>query len=142
MGSIPVRLRLVSSPAMPKTLAAVCAFFLILVGSACGRGGADFVFRGGGVYTLDGDRPWAESVVVDGGRIVAVGPDDETARYIGRGTEVVDLLDHKYINDIMENPTAEVMAVWIWKRLCRPLQGLVEIELHETRNCSVIYRGE
>jgi 6-pyruvoyltetrahydropterin/6-carboxytetrahydropterin synthase len=57
-------------------------------------------------------------------------------------TEVVDLLDHKYINDIMENPTAEVMAVWIWKRLSRPLQGLVEIELHETRNCSVIYRGE
>jgi 6-pyruvoyltetrahydropterin/6-carboxytetrahydropterin synthase len=57
-------------------------------------------------------------------------------------TEVVDVLDHKYINDIMENPTAEVMAVWIWKRLHRPLPGLVEIELHETRNCSVIYRGE
>jgi len=56
--------------------------------------------------------------------------------------EVIDILDHKYINDIMENPTAEVMAVWIWKRLYRPLPGLVEIELHETRNCSVIYRGE
>lgn len=55
---------------------------------------------------------------------------------------VIDTLDHKYINDIMDNPTAEVMAVWIWNRLKNPLQGLVEIELHETRKCSVVYRGE
>ena len=56
--------------------------------------------------------------------------------------EVVDLLDHRYINDILENPTAEVMVVWIWSRLIEALPGLVELELHETRNCSVIYRGE
>ncbi len=56
--------------------------------------------------------------------------------------EVIDRLDHKNINDLMENPTAEVMALWIWKRLEQPLPGLVEIELHETRDCSVVYRGE
>jgi 6-pyruvoyltetrahydropterin/6-carboxytetrahydropterin synthase len=56
--------------------------------------------------------------------------------------EVVDLLDHRYINDILENPTAEVMVAWIWSRLIEALPGLVELELHETRNCSVIYRGE
>jgi len=56
--------------------------------------------------------------------------------------EVVDLLDHRFINDVIENPTAEVMAVWIWNRLAGPLPGLVEIELHETRSCSVVYRGE
>jgi 6-pyruvoyltetrahydropterin/6-carboxytetrahydropterin synthase len=56
--------------------------------------------------------------------------------------EVVDRLDHKYVNDLIDNPTAEVMAVWIWNRLRGPLPGLVEIELWETRNCSVIYRGE
>jgi 6-pyruvoyltetrahydropterin/6-carboxytetrahydropterin synthase len=55
---------------------------------------------------------------------------------------VVDRLDHKYVNDLIENPTAEIMAVWIWDRLSDRLDGLVEIELHETRDCSVIYRGE
>jgi 6-pyruvoyltetrahydropterin/6-carboxytetrahydropterin synthase len=55
---------------------------------------------------------------------------------------VVDRLDHKYVNDLIENPTAEVMSVWIWNRLRDPLPGLVEIELWETRNCSVVYRGE
>ena len=56
--------------------------------------------------------------------------------------EVVDLLDHRYINDIIENPTAELMAVWIWNRLAGSLAGLAEIELFETRSCSVVYRGE
>ena len=55
---------------------------------------------------------------------------------------VVDPLDHSYVNEIIENPTAEVMAVWIWKRLAEALPGLTEIELFETRNCSVVYRGE
>ena len=56
--------------------------------------------------------------------------------------EVVNLLDHRYVNDLIENPTAEIMAVWIWNRLAGPLPGLVEIELFETRSCSVVYRGE
>lgn len=56
-------------------------------------------------------------------------------------TQVVDVLDHKYVNDLIDNPTAEVMAVWIWQRLENELTGMVEIELHETRNCSVVYRG-
>ena len=57
-------------------------------------------------------------------------------------SRVVDVLDHKYINDLIDNPTAEVMAVWIWQRLEQDLAGLSEIELHETRNCSVVYRGQ
>jgi 6-pyruvoyltetrahydropterin/6-carboxytetrahydropterin synthase len=56
--------------------------------------------------------------------------------------EVVDLLDHALVNDLVTNPTAEEMAVWIWNRLASPLPGLVEIELFETRSCSVVYRGE
>ncbi len=56
--------------------------------------------------------------------------------------EVIDLLDHKYMNDLIDNPTAEVMSVWIWQRLSETLPGLVEIELHETSKCSVVYRGE
>ncbi len=57
-------------------------------------------------------------------------------------TEVVDLLDHRFVNDLIENPTAEVMAAWIWGRLAGRLAGLAEIELFETTSCSVVYRGE
>ena len=56
--------------------------------------------------------------------------------------EVVSVLDHGNVNEILENPTAEFMAVWIWNRLRGPLDGLVEVELQETRSCSVVYRGE
>mgnify|MGYP001394820267 CR=1 FL=1 len=56
--------------------------------------------------------------------------------------EVVALLDHRFVNDVIENPTAEAMAVWIWSRLAPALAGLVEVELFETRSCSVVYRGE
>jgi 6-pyruvoyltetrahydropterin/6-carboxytetrahydropterin synthase len=56
--------------------------------------------------------------------------------------EVVHLLDHRYVNDVLPNPTAEEMAVWIWGRLAGPLPGLAEVELYETRSCSVVYRGE
>jgi len=56
--------------------------------------------------------------------------------------EAVDLLDHTYVNERIENPTAEAMAAWIWSRLREPLPGLVEVELWETRQCAVVYRGE
>ena len=56
--------------------------------------------------------------------------------------EVISALDHRDVNEILENPTAEAMAVWIWSRLAVPLAGLDEVELHETRSCSVVYRGD
>jgi 6-pyruvoyltetrahydropterin/6-carboxytetrahydropterin synthase len=55
--------------------------------------------------------------------------------------EVVDHLDHRCVNDLIENPTAELMAEWMWRRLVEHLPGLVEIELHETEDSSVVYRG-
>ena len=56
--------------------------------------------------------------------------------------EVVDRLDHRCVNDLLENPTAELMAEWIWQRLAASLPGLVEVELHETRDCSMVRRGD
>lgn len=55
---------------------------------------------------------------------------------------VLSRLDHVYLNDLIKNPTAERMAVWIWAELKTALPGLQEIELQETTHCSVIYRGE
>jgi 6-pyruvoyltetrahydropterin/6-carboxytetrahydropterin synthase len=56
--------------------------------------------------------------------------------------EVIDHLDHRLLNELMDNPTAEMIAVWIWDKLEKVLPGLSEVELHETANCSVVYRGE
>jgi 6-pyruvoyltetrahydropterin/6-carboxytetrahydropterin synthase len=46
--------------------------------------------------------------------------------------EVIDLVDHKCLNDLIDNPTAELVVIWIWQRLTGALPGLVEIELFET----------
>jgi len=64
----------------------------------------------------------------------------ELKRIVAR--DVVERVDHRYLNDLIDNPTAERIAEWIWGRLAPGLPGLLEIELHETRNCSVVYRGE
>jgi 6-pyruvoyltetrahydropterin/6-carboxytetrahydropterin synthase len=55
--------------------------------------------------------------------------------------EVIVHFDHTNLNDFLHNPTAENLAVWIWDKISIKLPGLVEIELHETEKCSVIYRG-
>ena len=56
---------------------------------------------------------------------------------------VLDILDHNYINDIIEQPTAENMCFWIWSKL-KPgfKEMLYEIKLWETPNCFVSYNGD
>ena len=56
-------------------------------------GPADLAFVNGDVYTVDAARSWARAVAVRGGRILAVGTDDEVRQRCGPGTEVVDLLE-------------------------------------------------
>lgn len=52
-------------------------------------------------------------------------------------------LDHTYLNEIegLENPTSEMIAVWIWNRLRPALPGLAEIVVHETCTSRCEYRG-
>jgi predicted amidohydrolase YtcJ len=66
---------------------------LSLSATACGRDGAEWVFRGGRVYTADAQRRVAEAVAVDGGRIVYVGDATGVASFVGTNTRVVDLKD-------------------------------------------------
>jgi len=59
--------------------------------------------------------------------------------------KVVDKLDHAYLNDFFENPTAETIAVWIWDELFKEFGGDVELEeivLYESDGSWVVYRGE
>ena len=56
---------------------------------------------------------------------------------------ILDQLDHKCLNSIpgLENPTCELIAIWIWQRLKPQLQQLTRIELRETPTSGVIYEG-
>lgn len=54
--------------------------------------------------------------------------------------KVLGDLDHKYINELIENPTAENIVLWIWDKIKDKLD-LYEIKLWETPTSFVTYRG-
>jgi len=56
---------------------------------------------------------------------------------------VIDALDHRSLNELMDNPTAENILVWIWARLAQELPQLAELTLWETpRACAVMKKGD
>lgn len=52
---------------------------------------ADTIYRGGAIYTVDAARSWAEAVAVREGKIVAVGPNVDVAKWAGPSTRIVEL---------------------------------------------------
>ena len=52
-------------------------------------------------------------------------------------------LDHRTLNDVpgLENPTAELLCVWLWGRLKPQLPLLSAITVHETCTARCTYRG-
>ncbi len=57
-------------------------------------------------------------------------------------SEVLSVLDHRDLNEVLPIPSAEHIAVWIWDRLARAGLPLFEIVLMETPTSGVTYRGE
>lgn len=55
---------------------------------------------------------------------------------------LVDRMDGACFNDVLLNPTAEAIVVWIWRHVAAALPSLVELRLWETADCHVVYRGE
>ena len=51
--------------------------------------------------------------------------------------EVIDVYDHTYLNDLLPNPTAELIAAAIWERLTDAGAALDRVVLWETVNSSV-----
>jgi len=53
---------------------------------------------------------------------------------------VVDLLDHNYLNDFFPNPTAENIVLWMWERLMIDgrLKGLESIQLWESPTSDIL----
>ncbi len=54
---------------------------------------------------------------------------------------VLARVDHRDLNDVLENPTAENIARWIWEVLEPRLPGLSEVRLYEIPDSCVTYRG-
>lgn len=60
--------------------------------------------------------------------------------------QVLVEFDHHYINDFIQQPTAENIAVYIWNKLAplvkRENVRLYEIEVWETKTSGIVYNGE
>lgn len=52
-------------------------------------------------------------------------------------------LDHHYLNEVpgLENPTEEMICVWLWQHLAPLCPGLAEIVVQETPRARCSYRG-
>jgi 6-pyruvoyltetrahydropterin/6-carboxytetrahydropterin synthase len=55
---------------------------------------------------------------------------------------VVERLDHSSLNDVLPNPTAEHIALWIWDTLAQELPLLDEIVVWETPTACAVVRAE
>lgn len=55
---------------------------------------------------------------------------------------VLARVDHRDLNDILDNPTAENIARWVWETLQPHLPGLAEVRLYEIPDSCVTYRGQ
>lgn len=54
------------------------------------------------------------------------------------------VLDHYFLNEVdgLENPTSEVLARWVWRKLKLTLPLLSEVCVSETCTSEAVYRGE
>lgn len=57
--------------------------------------------------------------------------------------KVLRKLDHTDLNDLLPNPSAELIGVWIWEQLAGAFSGvkLAGIRLWEGENTAVVYEG-
>ncbi len=68
----------------------------------------------------------------------------DAERTIAAAESIYALLDHRSLNDIegLSNPTAEMLARWVWRRLQSENVGVREVGVRETCMMGCIYRGE
>jgi 6-pyruvoyltetrahydropterin/6-carboxytetrahydropterin synthase len=52
-------------------------------------------------------------------------------------------VDHQLLNNIagLENPTCELIAIWLWNNIKQKMPKLARIELHETPTSGTVYVG-
>ena len=57
---------------------------------------------------------------------------------------IVKSIDHKLLNNIsgLENPTCEIIAVWLWNKIKPEVPLLTKIKLNETPTSGAVYEGK
>ena len=60
--------------------------------------------------------------------------------------KIIDKFDHAYLNNIIPQPTAENIAVYVWDNLIDDINRdncrLYEVQVWETKTSGIVYRGE
>lgn len=82
------------------------------------------------LVALDGEVDPGSGMIFDFGDLKKVVQEQVLAR-----------ADHRDLNELLDNPTAENIARWIWEALEPRLPGLCEVRLHEIPDSCVTYRG-
>lgn len=86
-----------------------CCALIVACSAPATEPTADLVIRNGRIYTEDPLRPWAKSVAVSRGRILAVGSDRDTAFLVGSETRVIDLQERLVLpgfHDVHAHPVS------------------------------------
>lgn len=56
--------------------------------------------------------------------------------------KAIDELDHASLNDVLENPSSENLAIFIWNKLKKDLPLLKKVTVFENENYSCEYEGK
>jgi len=94
--------------AVPTIRSSIMARFLallLLILPACSSPDADRIFVNGVVWTGNPDQPAAEALAVGGGRLIAVGAEQEARALQGPDTEVIDLDGAFVVPGFIDNHT-------------------------------------
>ena len=74
-----------------RVLLILCALLLTLTPPPTPVDSADIVFTNGNIYTVNDRDPKAEALAVKKGRIIFVGSNTGSQKFVGKSTKVVDL---------------------------------------------------
>lgn len=55
--------------------------------------------------------------------------------------KVINKIDHTHLNDLLDNPSAENLAIWIWSQIKEDLP-LKRVEVFETEDYRCLYEGK
>lgn len=55
---------------------------------------------------------------------------------------IIDVVDHRSLNDFVDNPTCELILEWMWSRLHPLLPRLDELVLWETASSCAVLRAD
>lgn len=113
--------------------------------AGAGAAAPSTIFRGGAVYTVNPDEPWAEAVAVQGKRILAVGGSAEITRLAGPETKIIELDGRLMLPGFVEGHTHPLLGSFFAAGIDLQVPTLDEalkvIERHARDNPSDVIRG-